>query len=99
MHNENQSFKNELLEQLAPILDKVTSEYKTYLANKLSYDAKSFSSYQADCKSALTHLHLLIKILSWASEKNNYICNYDHESDLDKIIFDAKTAMCDYKNL
>lgn len=61
MHNENQSFKNELLEQLAPILHKVTLEYKNYSENKLSFDAKSFSTYQSDCKSALTHLHLLIK--------------------------------------
>jgi hypothetical protein len=99
MHNENHLFKKDLLEQLSPTLLKLTSEYKNYSEIQLSYDSKSFSAYQADCKSALTHLHLLTKVLSWASEKNVSICDANYESDLDKIISDAKAAMRDYKNI
>lgn len=87
-------FRTELIEILPCLLSKVTDEYKDFVISQTSTDVKSFAAYQAACRTALTHLQLLIKISMWAEPAaSGETMIDDAESDLDQLIMDARRAI------
>ena len=93
--SELEAYRFELLEKLPSFLGKVTGEYCNFISTQNSNDVKSFAAYQAACRAALAHLQLLIRIAAWVQPSMEGIVSIDDDSELDQLIFDARTAIQD----
>lgn len=92
--NQLQSYRMELIEILPCLLYKATNEYRDFSARQASTDVKTFAAYQTACRTALTHLQLLLKIAVWAERAvNDEIMIDDDETNLEKLIIAAQDAL------
>lgn len=77
-----------LIHSLHPCLNRALASYENFLAKEDWTDAKEFSTYHTACKSALSHIALLMKLTTVHDKP-------DHENTLFDWIAKAKTAMQD----
>lgn len=88
-----QDVRFELAKNMPFLLSKANNEYKEFTSNQTSNDVKSFGAYQTACRTALTHLQLLIKIASWAEQAMGESIVSDNDSDIDHLILEARAAI------
>lgn len=69
------SFRSNFVADFPRLLSKALQEYRRFSASPVGDDAKSFAVYQAGCRAALAHVHLLVKLVDWAcsSESNGML--------------------------
>jgi len=93
MTSKLQDFCFELVDGMPVFLSKAADEYKEFTTTLTSNDVKSFVAYQAACRTALTHLQLLIKIAAWAEQAMGDGIVSEDDSDIDQLILEARAAI------
>jgi hypothetical protein len=87
--------RRDLVRRLPRLLEKALSTY-TYFANTTPPEgAKDFTAFQASCRAALAHIHLLIKLAQWARSVSDDGCALYASDDehIHKLIEEAETAL------
>ena len=77
---------------LNPVLKKMLVQYQNFLEQPVSLEAKNFTVYHNACKSVLTHISILLKLLQ--SEQNTS----KDEPDLLALIERAKVQTADLED-
>lgn len=93
--NDFRGFRIQLIEDLPSLLDKAISDYKDVAMEQSTNDIKSFAAHQAACRTALTHLQLLVKLAAWAEDATDGEMASDVDNSLDTLIFEARAALQD----
>jgi len=85
-------FRRQVVTSLPGALRRALDVYARYAAEIPCDDARAFAGYQAGCRAALSHLHLLLKLAQWtiAGEATGS-CVAD--ADLDRLIREAEAAL------
>ena len=92
-HTDIQVIRQELQETLPGLIEVATHSYQTFVATPPPDDARGFTAYQAACRSALTHLQLLIKLSGWAETGITDGENLTGDDELRGLISDARAAL------
>lgn len=93
-----EGMRHNLMLRLPRLLDRALSAY-AYFANMTPPEgAKDFAAFQANCRAALAHIHLLIKLAQWAQSvigdgSQPSAVNDDH---IQQLIDEAETALSRY---
>lgn len=93
-----EGMRRDLMARLPRLLDRALSAYD-YFANMTPPEgAKDFAAFQANCRAALAHIHLLIKLAQWAQSviadgSQTTVANDEH---IRQLIEEAETALSQY---
>ncbi len=90
-----QSLRRELLANLPGLIGKAIRGYERFTANPAPDDAKGFVAYQAGCRAALAHIHLLVKLAHWARPSDVEAAPPFDGAQLDRLVREAEAALGD----
>jgi hypothetical protein len=85
-------FRDDALAALPGLLDRAIDTYKRFASEVPPEDTKGFVAYQAGCRAALAHIHLLVKLVHWARSSAGAAPCADDEQ-LDRLVREAELAL------
>lgn len=87
--------RRDLVRRLPRLLEKALSTYAYFASTTPPEGAKDFTAFQASCRAALAHIHLLIKLAQWARSGADDTCPVytDDDEDIHKLIEEAEAAL------
>jgi hypothetical protein len=88
-----EALRRDLLANLPRLLAKAIRGYERFTVDIPPGDAKAFVAYQAGCRAALTHIHLLVKLAHWASPRGDDEAPTVDDEQLDRMVREAETAL------
>jgi hypothetical protein len=88
-------FRQELLASLPGLIDKAVRSYGRFAADRPPDDPKGFLAYQAGCRAAVTHIHLLVKLADWAQSSGAEEALSSGAEQLDRMVREAEVALRD----
>jgi hypothetical protein len=88
-----EALRRDLLANLPGLLAKAIRGYERFTVDHPPEDAKAFVAYQAGCRAALTHIHLLVKLAHWASPRGDEGVPPVDDEQLDRMVREAETAL------
>ena len=87
------AFRRDLLADLPGLIGRALRAYSRFTTDRPPEDPKGFIAYQAGCRAALTHIHLLLKLASWAmSSRPDETSVFDAEQ-LEGLVREAEAAL------
>lgn len=89
------AFRRELLVSLPGLIDRAIRNYGHFAADQPPIDAKGFLAYQAGCRAAITHIHLLVKLADWARSTSAEESLAFGSDQLDRLVREAEVALRD----
>ncbi|QNT69644.1 hypothetical protein [Defluviicoccus vanus] len=93
-----EGLRQDLVTRLSRLLDKALSVY-AYFANSTPPEgSKDFAAFQANCRAALAHVHLLIKLAQWARNAADVSSEISPGDDdhIHQLIEEAEAALDQY---
>jgi hypothetical protein len=87
------ALRRDLLANLPRLLAKAIRGYERFAVDLPPEDVKAFVAYQAGCRAALTHIHLLVKLAHWARPHGDEEAPTLDDEQLDRIVREAETAL------
>ena len=91
--DEYQALRRDLLANLPSAPRQVDPGVQRFTVDIHPGDAKAFVAYQAGCRAALTHIHLLVKLAHWASPRGDDEAPTVDDEQLDRMVREAETAL------
>jgi hypothetical protein len=88
-----EAFRRDLLANLPGLIGKAMQGYSRFTTDHPPDDAKGFVAYQAGCRAALTHIHLLVKLADWASSGNEERTSTFNAEQLDRLVREAEAVL------
>jgi hypothetical protein len=88
-----EALRRDLLADLPGLLAKAIRGYERFTVDVPPEDAKAFVAYQAGCRAALTHIHLLVKLAHWANPRGDEGAPAVDDEQLDRMVREAETAL------
>lgn len=89
-------FRKDVLAELPALLERALAGYGRFATGTPPSDTKGFVAYQAACRAALSHIHLLVKLAHWARagavESGPMAADADQ---LDRLVREAEAALAD----
>jgi hypothetical protein len=67
--------------------------YSRFTTDRPPDDPKGFVAYQAGCRAALTHIHLLVKLAHWARSSSGEGTSPFDAEQLDRLVREAEAAL------
>lgn len=89
-------FRSNVLAELPALLERALAGYGRFATGTPPADTKGFVAYQAACRAALSHIHLLVKLAHWA--RPGVIDSGPAATDadqLDRFVREAEAALAD----
>lgn len=83
----------DVLRRLPRLLKKAVAAYEALALMESSGNAKEFAAYQANCKAALAHVHLLIKLADWARKVPRPDVDGEFAENVETLISEAESAL------
>jgi hypothetical protein len=90
-----EAFRRDLLANLPSLIGKAIRGYERFTADHPPDDAKGFVAYQAGCRAALAHIHLLVKLAHWARSSGVSGAPPFDAEQLDRMVREAEAALRD----
>jgi hypothetical protein len=87
------AFRRDLLADLPGLIGRAMRGYSRFTMDRPPEDAKGFIAYQAGCRAALTHVHLLLKLASWARSSHRDATSLFDAEQLDRLVREAEAAL------
>ena len=87
------AFRRDLLADLPGLISKAMRGYSRFTMDRPPDDPKGFIAYQAGCRAALTHIHLLLKLASWARSSHADATSLFDAEQLDRLVREAEAAL------
>lgn len=93
-----EGMRRDLVDRLPRLLDKALSTYAYFASAPPPEGAKDFTAFQASCRAALAHIHLLIKLAQWAQSvaADNDPSGADEDERIHRLIEEAEVALSQY---
>lgn len=91
--DELEDFRRDLLRSLPRLLERAIGTYGRFSTEMPPEDSKGFVAYQAGCRAALAHIHLLVKLVHWARavpDDESAAGDFEH---LDRLVEEAEAAL------
>jgi hypothetical protein len=88
-----EALRRDLLADLPGLLAKAIRGYERFTVDHPPEDAKAFVAYQAGCRAALTHIHLLVKLAHWAAPRADEGASPVDDEQLDRMVREAESAL------
>jgi len=85
--------RRDLLGNLPGLLARAIGTYGRFANETPPEDGKGFLAYQAGCRAALSHIHLLVKLAHWArgAADDEFVAGeFEH---LDRLVREAEEAL------
>jgi hypothetical protein len=87
------AFRRDLLADLPGLIGKAVRGYSRFTTDRPPDDPKGFVAYQAGCRAALTHIHLLVKLAHWARSSSGEGTSPFDAEQLDRLVREAEAAL------
>jgi hypothetical protein len=87
------AFRRDLLADLPGLISKAMREYGRFTMDRPSDDPRGFIAYQAGCRAALTHVHLLLKLAIWARSSHEEATSPFDAEQLGRLVREAEAAL------
>lgn len=87
------AFRNDLLADLPGLLGKAMAAYARFAEDCPTDDPKTFLAYQAGCRAALAHIHLLVTLARWARPAVGDSTPGLDPYQLDQLVAEAEAAL------
>jgi hypothetical protein len=87
------AFRRDLLAGLPGLIGKAMRGYGRFTTDHPPDDPKGFVAYQAGCRAALTHIHLLVKLTQWARSSSGEATSPFEAEQLDRMVREAEGAL------
>jgi hypothetical protein len=87
------AFRRDLQADLPGLISKAMREYGRFAMDRPPDDPKGFIAYQAGCRAALTHIHLLLKLAIWARSSHEDANSPLDAEQLDRLVREAEAAL------
>ena len=93
-----EGLRHDLVARLPRLLDKALSTYAYFASTTPPEGARDFAAFQANCRAALAHIHLLIKLAQWARSTAEVGSGDDPGDDegIHRLIEEAEAALDQY---
>lgn len=65
----SEDLRRDVLQRLPALLARALAVYAEFAATPAPAEAKAFTAFQASCRAALAHVHLLVKLAEWAGDE------------------------------
>ncbi len=88
-------FRRDVLADLPGLLERALAGYGRYASGLPPADTKGFVAYQAACRAALSHIHLLVKLAHWARAGAASGVAVPDADQLDRLVREAEEALAD----
>lgn len=88
-----EEFRRDLLFTLPKLLVRAIETYGRFANEVPPDDSKGFVAYQAGCRAALAHIHLLVKLAHWARAATDDELAVDECEQLDRLVREAEAAL------
>lgn len=85
--------RHDLLGNLPGLLARAIGTYGRFANEIPPEDSKGFLAYQAGCRAALSHVHLLVKLAHWARASIDDDSAVDEFEHLDRLVREAEAAL------
>ena len=86
------ALRDRLSDWLPDYIFKAVSDYSKFTNADPPQEPKSFASYQAACRAALAHIHLLVGLARWVGAEAGSFSEGVNE-DLERLLHDASLAL------
>lgn len=90
-----EAMRRDLLANLPGLIAKAMRGYARFTTDHPPEDAKGFAAYQAGCRAALAHIHLLVKLAHWARPSGGEEAPPFDADQLDRMVREAELALRD----
>jgi hypothetical protein len=87
------AFRRDLLADLPGLIGRAMRGYRRFTMDRPPEDPKGFIAYQAGCRAALTHIHLLLKLASWAMSSHPDETSMFDAEQLEGLVREAEAAL------
>lgn len=87
------AFRRDLLADLPGLIGRAMRDYSRFTTDRPPEDPKGFIAYQAGCRAALTHIHLLLKLASWAMSSHLDETSMFDAEQLEGLVRQAEAAL------
>ena len=87
------AFRRDLLADLPGLIGRAMRAYSRLTTDRPPEDPKGFVAYQAGCRAALTHIHLLLKLASWAMSSHTDETSMFDAEQLEGLVREAEAAL------
>lgn len=88
-----EELRRDLLRNLPGLLGRAIGTYGRFANDTPPEDSKGFVAYQAGCRAALAHIHLLVKLAHWARATTEDELALEECEHLDRLVREAEAAL------
>lgn len=88
-----EELRRDLVASLPGLLDRAIVTYGRFATETPPEDSKGFVAYQAGCRAALAHVHLLVKLAHWARAARDDDIAVGECEQLDRLVREAEAAL------
>jgi hypothetical protein len=88
-----EELRSDLLRNLPGLLNRAIGTYGRFAGEIPPEDSKGFVAYQAGCRAALAHIHLLVKLAHWARATTEGELAIGECEHLDRLVREAEAAL------
>jgi hypothetical protein len=88
-----EELRRDLLRNLPGLLGRAIGTYGRFASETPPEDSKGFVAYQAGCRAALAHIHLLMKLAHWARATTEGELALEESEQLDRLVREAEAAL------
>ena len=86
--------RNLLSDILPSLIQGATNSYETFSQAEIPEDAKGFAAHHAACKSALSHVELLTKLVRWADKTDeDQVPKLSEDDEIAGLLAGARAAL------
>lgn len=94
------TLRSDILHRMPRLIDKAVKGYVGLASLPAPEDPKQYAAFQANCRAALTHLHLLLKLADWARTAERTAegdaAAPAKEAAIDELIRQAELALAEF---
>lgn len=87
--------RGDFLARLPRLLEKALATYAYFANTPPPENVKEFAAFQASCRAALAHVHLLVRLAEWARAGDTG-GGFGAETPIDQLIEQAEAALEGY---
>jgi hypothetical protein len=91
-----EEMRGDVIQRLPRLLEKAMVAYTALSLSEAPENAKEFAAFQANCRAALTHVHLLIKLAEWARKADQPKASGELSDSIEALISEAEAALQGY---
>jgi hypothetical protein len=90
------TLRSDILHRLPHLIDKAVKGYVGLASLPAPEDPKQYAAFQANCRAALAHLHLLLKLADWARTAAPEPAVSSKDRSIDELIRQAELALAEF---